>query len=102
MLMRGVTGVGWSGPLLNGNVDNDVRDGSNGIVGAFRAINTAILRDYGPFFAGLNKTDDVALVVSTKMIKIDNWGKLGGWYFVSNVHPCAACARVSLRLRVDS
>jgi hypothetical protein len=86
MLMRGVTGVGWSGPLLNGNVDNDVRDGSNGIVGAFRSFNTAVLRDYGPWFAQLNKTDDVALVVSTKMLKIDAWGKLGGWHVLLTKH----------------
>ena len=50
MLMRGVGsgggGVGWSGSFTNSG-DNDVRVGTNGQVGAFRAFNTAILRNYG-------------------------------------------------------
>ena len=84
LLMRGSKGVGWSGNFYNGDYQTDPRGGTNGIVGAFRTFNNAILKDYAPFFYGLNKTDDVAIVVSRRMLNIDGmpaWGKIGGKYF---------------------
>ncbi len=81
--MRGADGTGWEGRMLvrptgrRGNsttgMDNDARSTGQGIVSVYRAM-TGILRRYGPWLTTLQGNDHVAIVVSTRMLRTDNWG----------------------------
>ena len=81
MTMRGADGVGWSGePPWWGPTPADPRASSPGIVSVLRSIDQLLL-DYGPWLTSLHAADRVAIVVSSRMVRIDEWGKLGGEYF---------------------
>jgi outer membrane protein assembly factor BamB len=85
MVMRGVDGVGQSGPIgpWGGNDPNrtDPRNGGGGITSAYRAIYE-LLRQCGPLQRTMENADQVAIVVSTRMQRIETWdGKIGSAYF---------------------
>jgi len=94
MAMRGVDGVGQSGPVGPGwnNRDPDradPRSGGAGATSAFRAAYQALGRNvpWDGTASGLGLTnsknaDRLAIVVSTRMQRIETWdGKIGGAYF---------------------
>ena len=96
MAMRGVNGVGQSGPVGPGfNEPNpnriDPRGGGSGSTSAFRAIHSLLGR-YGEWMAGMQNADRVAIIVSTRMQRIETWeGKIGGSYFDSLFEAYNAC-----------
>ena len=81
MIMRGVSGVGNSGMIPAwGQQTEDNRSTAAGTVSVFRALQL-ITRPYGPWLTTLQKRDPVAIVVSGRMIRIDNWKNIGGGHF---------------------
>lgn len=96
MVMRGADGIGQSGPVGPGwnNRDPDrvdPRSGGMGAVSAFRAAYEVLRRD-GPWLAALERTDRVAIAVSTRMQRIETWdGKIGGAYFDTLFEAYNAC-----------
>ena len=91
MVMRGADGVGWSGePPWWGPFPNDPRATGPGILSVLRAVD-GLLNDYGPWLTSLHGADRVAIVVSSRMIRIDRWGKLGGEYFDRLFEAYQAC-----------
>jgi outer membrane protein assembly factor BamB len=95
MVMRGADGVGQSGPVGPWSKDDptqsDPRNGAMGTTSSFRAIY-ALLRQYGPWLTTLENADKVAIVVSTRMQRIETWdGKIGGSYFDSLFEAYSAC-----------
>jgi len=96
MAMRGSDGVGQSGPVGPGwnNRDPDrvdPRSGGMGAVSAFRAAYETLGRD-GAWLAALARADRVAIVVSTRMQRLETWdGKIGGAYFDALFEAYNAC-----------
>jgi outer membrane protein assembly factor BamB len=82
MIMRGADGVGWSGrPPWWGHIDpTDPREPGLGVRSVLRALG-ALIHDYGPWFTALRSADPLAIVVSSRMLRIDAAAKLGGEYF---------------------
>jgi hypothetical protein len=81
MVMRGADGVGCSGPIPNwGPQPADARSAYHGTTSVHRAAY-GLLRQYGPWLTTLRKDDRVAVVVSGRMCRIDDWGGIGGRYF---------------------
>jgi len=95
MVMRGADGVGQSGPIgpWGGHHPDrrDPRNGAAGVTSAFRAIYQ-LLGLYGPQLANLDNADQVAIVVSTRMQRIETWdGKIGSAYFDTLFEAYNAC-----------
>jgi len=96
MAMRGANGIGQSGPVGPGwnNRDPDRVDSRSwgmGAVSVFRAAYEVLGRD-GASLASLERADRVAIVVSTRMQRIETWdGKIGGAYFDSLFEAYNAC-----------
>ncbi len=91
MVMRGADGVGWSGePPWWGPFPSDPRASGPGILSVLRGIDRLLL-DYGPWLTSLHSADRVAIVVSSRMIRIDHWGTLGGEYFDRLYEAYGAC-----------
>jgi outer membrane protein assembly factor BamB len=82
MTMRGADGVGWSGepPWFATRTPYDARSAAPGTLSMVRAVD-GLLLEYGPWLRSLRGADPIALVVSSRMIRIDGAGKLGGEYF---------------------
>jgi hypothetical protein len=82
MVMRGADGVGWSGPVPSwGTPPSDPRATGMGAVSVFRSMN-GLLKQYGPWLTTLHNNDRVALVVSQRMLRLDEWTTaIGGTYF---------------------
>jgi outer membrane protein assembly factor BamB len=83
MAMRGADGVGWSGEAglpFGISPPSDPRASGAGALSIYRGLGE-VLRDYGPWLTTLRSHDRVAIVVSTRMMRIDGWGKVGGVYF---------------------
>ncbi len=82
MVMRGADGVGWSGstPGMVSVADN-ARAGGPGFKSVLRAVDS-LLAAYGPWLTTLESADRLAIVVSTRMVRIETWdGKIGSRYF---------------------
>ncbi|HEV3386729.1 MAG TPA: hypothetical protein VG097_18075, partial [Gemmata sp.] len=95
MVMRGANGVGQSGaigPWASKDPGiSDPRCGAAGTTSSYRAIYE-LLRQYGPWLATLENADRVAIVVSTRMARIETWdGKIGSAYFDSLFEAYSAC-----------
>ena len=81
MVMRGADGVGWSGNAPDWPVgQDDPRSGGPGAASVYRNLD-GLLRQYGPWLVTTENADRTAIVVSSRMLRIDDWSKLGGWYF---------------------
>jgi hypothetical protein len=90
-LMRGANGVGCSGPLPPwGRLPEDDRNGYYGTVSVYRALG-GLLRQYGPWLASLENDDRVAIAVSGRMLKIDDWPHVYGTHFARLLEAYAAC-----------
>jgi WD40 repeat protein len=95
MVMRGANGVGQSGgigPWAGKDPGiSDPRCGAAGTTSSYRAIYE-LLRQYGPWLATLENADRVAIVVSTRMARIETWdGKIGSAYFDSLFEAYSSC-----------
>ena len=91
--IRGADGTGWEGPLpaWNTSRDSDVRTTGQGVVSTFRAMN-AILKQYGPWMTTLSNADQIVIVVSSRMMRLDQWdGPMGGRYFERMYESYTAC-----------
>lgn len=90
-LMRGADGVGCSGPIPPwGAQPEDPRSSYAGTASVFRAFNK-VVRAYGPWLATLESNDRVAIVVSGRMLKIDEWRNVYGTYFSRLFEAYASC-----------
>ena len=82
-IMRQTYGVGNStsagGNTIFGgwNLPEDTRSAYNGLTSIYRAMNTGLLTPFGPWITTLNKNDHVAIVVSERQAKIDDWAQQG-------------------------
>ena len=102
LIMRGADGVGCSDPVpqwhfaLRGNTD-DPRLAWNGITTVYRNLN-AVLARYGPWLASMHNHDSVAIVVSGRMSKIDDWAHvfIMGQYFARVMEAYIACLHAHL------
>ena len=73
MAMRGADGIGCSGAVPDwGSGASDARATGPGIVTIFRNLND-IFTQYGPWLTMLQEHDPLAIVVSGRMLRIDNW-----------------------------
>ncbi|MDR3634916.1 MAG: hypothetical protein P4L84_14020 [Isosphaeraceae bacterium] len=81
MVMRGADGVGWTGNVPEwGTGPSDSRSGAPGSASVYRNLD-ALLANYGPWLTTLQPSDRVAIVCSSRMLRIDDWAKIGGHYF---------------------
>ena len=70
---------------------SDPRSAAAGTTSAYRAIYE-LLRQYGPWLATLENADRMAIVVSTRMARIETWdGKIGSSYFDALFEAYSAC-----------
>jgi outer membrane protein assembly factor BamB len=91
MTMRGADGVGSSGEApWWGPIPSDPRAPGSGVTSVLRSTGR-IFHDYGPWFAALHGDDPIAIVVSSRMVRIDRQGKLGGVYFGRLYEAYGAC-----------
>ena len=91
MAMRGADGVGWSGKIPNfPSGPSDSRNTGPGVVSCFRSL-TEMLRPYGAWMTALAHHDPIAIPVSTRMMRIDDWKGVGGWYFTRLFEAYNAC-----------
>jgi hypothetical protein len=91
MVMRGADGVGTSGKIPNwGEQSEDARSSYFGTPSAFRAVFW-LFHDYGPWLGTLKNNDRVAIVVSGRMAKIDDWKGIGGEYFTRLYEAYQSC-----------
>jgi outer membrane protein assembly factor BamB len=92
--MRGADGVGCSGVLppwtKNGSLPDDPRVGHYGISSVYRALN-GTLRQYGHWLNTLENNDRVAIVVSGRLLRIEEWGNVYGAYFARLFEAYASC-----------
>ncbi|MBX9693392.1 MAG: WD40 repeat domain-containing protein [Cyanobacteria bacterium] len=90
-LMRGVDGVGLSPPLLKSQkISNDPRTSYQGTSSIVRSLGE-ILRSYGPWLSSLENNDRLAIVVSGRMLKIDEWTSVMGQHFARLFEAYASC-----------
>ncbi|HKB41119.1 MAG TPA: hypothetical protein VKD72_32125, partial [Gemmataceae bacterium] len=93
MVMRGADGVGCSGPIPNwGPQPEDMRSSYQGTTSVHRAAYR-LLKHYGPWLTTLRNNDRVAIVVSGRMCRIDDWGAIGGRYFDRLFEAYQSCLR---------
>jgi outer membrane protein assembly factor BamB len=93
MAMRGADGVGCSGAIPNwGPQPEDPRNSYQGTTSIYRAA-FALLKQYGPWLTTLRNNDQVAIVVSGRMCRIDQWGAIGGRYFDRLFEAYQSCLR---------
>lgn len=79
--MRGGDGVGSSGWVPNwGRQPYDDRSGYHGSAAVMRAVGD-LFQEHGPWLLKTKKHDRVAIVVSSRLVKIDNWRDFSGLYF---------------------
>ena len=90
-VMRGVSGVGCSGRVPPwGTTPEDGRSSYDGTTSIYRALN-ATLRPYGPWLTRLHSGDDVAIVVSGRMLRLDEWGNVYGRHFAQLFEAYVTC-----------
>lgn len=98
--MRGGDGAGcsgevppwaWAGPE-GGELPDDPRTPHYGEASVYRSLNR-LFREYGPLFPLLEKDDQVAIAVSGRMYRLDDWGggASSGLHFSRHLEAYAAC-----------
>ena len=94
MVMRGADGVGCSGAVPPwthpDTLPDDPRSSHYGYASVYRSLN-GLLRAYGPWLAGLESADRVALVASGRMFKIDEWSGIMGRHFARLFEAYVTC-----------
>lgn len=90
-LMRGADGIGYSGQIGQwGRQPADSRNGYAGTASVFRALGR-FAREYGPWLASLESNDRVAIIVSGRILKIDDWPNVYGTHFARLLEAYASC-----------
>lgn len=94
MLMRGANGLGPSGnipPWVRAEgMPDDPRLAHHGYLAVFRAVNN-LIKPYGAWYAGLQKADQVAIVISGRQMKIDEWTPAMGRQFARYMEAWVTC-----------
>ncbi len=92
MAMRGADGVGWSGEphFWSYRAPSDPRSAAPGTLSVLRAADHLLL-DYGPWLTSLRPSDPVAIVVSSRMFRIDRFVGMEGSYFGRLYEAYGAC-----------
>ena len=91
MVMRGADGIGNSGKIPTwGFQPEDPRSSNNGLPSVYRALNTA-LAPYGAWLTTLQTHDQVAIVISGRMSRIDEWRGQTGIYFARVLEAYTSC-----------
>jgi len=71
------TNAGGASPFLGWGLDvihpEDTRSAEGGTTSVFRTMSNTILQPFGPWLTTLAKNDRVALVVSERQVKVDDW-----------------------------
>jgi hypothetical protein len=90
-LMRGADGVGFSGPVPPWGIrPEDSRLSYQGTASVYRALG-AFLKEYGPWLTTLENNDKVAIVVSGRMLRIDDWPNVMGTHFARLFEAYVSC-----------
>jgi outer membrane protein assembly factor BamB len=90
-VMRGADGVGLSGRVPPwGTMPEDGRLSYDGTASVFRAL-TGTLRPYGAWLTSLHSGDEIAIVVSGRMLRLDEWGRVCGQHFARLFEAYVAC-----------
>ena len=93
MVMRGADGVGCAGAIPNwGPQPEDARSAYQGTASVYRAA-FSVLKQYGPWLTTLENNDRVAIVVSGRMCRLDEWSSIGGRYFTRLFEAYQSCLR---------
>ena len=92
VFMRGADGVGLSGDLAGwtANIKSDVRGTSTGTLSVYRNMFN-FLSQYGDWSTQLNNSDVIAIPVSTRMMRIEEWSTIGGEYFTNLYEAYTSC-----------
>ncbi len=94
MAASGADGVGQSGKVpvwsSSDRVLDDPRTGFVGTASIWRAANP-VFEAYGPWIATMEKSDEVAIVASGRMFKIDRWKYQTGTHFARVFEAYIAC-----------
>lgn len=94
-VMRGADGVGHSGGIpkwtrARHGIPVDARSSYHGLPTVFRATYN-LLRAYGPWLATLENNDPVAIAVSGRMFRIDDWTTVMGRHFARTFEAYMSC-----------
>jgi len=94
-VMRGVDGVGCAGSIpawkhFLGGIPDDSRLAYRGVPSVFRAFYE-VMRRYGPWLTTLENNDQIAIVCSGRMFRIDEWKGQTGRHFARVFEAWAAC-----------
>ena len=91
MVMRGAGGVGQSGGVPTwGPQPDDSRLAYFGMPSIYRSLNT-LLADYGPWLSTLQSHDQVAIVASGRMFRLDDWPNVWGRHFARVLEAYVTC-----------
>ena len=89
--MRGADGIGSSGWVPNwGTQPWDNRSGYHGLTSIMRAAGD-LFHDHGSWMLQTRRNDHVAIVVSPRMLKIDNWQDFSGLHFTRLFEAYQSC-----------
>jgi outer membrane protein assembly factor BamB len=91
LLMRGADGIGCSGGVPPwGPLPDDPRTAYYGTASVYRAVG-GIAAQYGPWLRTLENNDHVAIAVSGRMFKIDDWTNTMGRHFARVFEAYISC-----------
>lgn len=97
MFMRGTDGAGpsgivpaWSGDRYGGAWNEDPRLSHFGTLSVYRATN-GVFKRYGNWLRALTPDDKVAIAVSGRQFKIDDWATVAGHHFSRVMEAWATC-----------
>jgi len=91
MVMRGADGIGQSGHTKGwASPHTEPWATGQGTTSIHRVVNQ-FLHDHGEFFASVKTVNPIAIPVSTRMMRIEEWGGIGGWYFTRVFEAYQAC-----------
>jgi len=92
VFMRGADGIGLSGDLAGWT--NGVKSESNGTAAGTLSIYRNmfnLLNQYGDWSTQLKNNDVIAIPVSTRMMRIEEWSTIGGTYFTNLFEAYNSC-----------
>ena len=91
-LMRGVDGVGVSGDPMGwtNGIKSDVRGTSTGTLSVYRNL-FEVAGMYGNWSTQLKNKDKIAIPVSTRQLRVEQWSSHGGAYFAALFEAWNSC-----------
>jgi len=91
-MMRGVDGIGYSGDPMGwtGGIKSDVRGTSAGTLSVYRNL-FEVAGMYGNWSTQLKNKDKIAIPVSTRQLRVEQWSSHGGAYFAALFEAWNSC-----------